>query len=128
MTTLERNILDSYLQTAQWVTCDSTDKVKGFTKLAKQIALEDCKKFIEAVRKEFTNEESEKLLSIEGNDLTSLVGHDLHLTRNRHGAGFWDKEIVYNEIAENAGERLTKLAQDLGTSEAYIYRGWLNFQ
>jgi hypothetical protein len=41
------------------------------------------------------------------------VGHDLWLTRNRHGAGFWDRGL--GEV----GERLTKAAHDLG--EAYVF-------
>jgi hypothetical protein len=38
------------------------------------------------------------------------AGHDLWLTRNHHGAGFWDR----NELDEEVGKQLTKIAQDMG--------------
>jgi len=44
------------------------------------------------------------------------AGHDLWLTRNRHGAGFWD-----GDGPEPAATRLTDAAHALG--EATIYRG-----
>lgn len=40
-------------------------------------------------------------------------GHDLWLTRNRHGAGFWDRGYG------DAGERLTKAAHAMGERNAY---------
>jgi hypothetical protein len=42
------------------------------------------------------------------------VGHDLWLTRNRHGAGFWDRGIG------ESGRKLTELAKTYGTSDAYV--------
>lgn len=44
------------------------------------------------------------------------VGHDLWLTRNGHGAGFWDRDLP-----KDLGDRLTKAAHDLG--EIDLYRG-----
>lgn len=42
------------------------------------------------------------------------IGHDFCLTRNHHGAGFWDRGIGA------AGTRLTDLAQSFGESDLYI--------
>lgn len=42
------------------------------------------------------------------------IGHDFWLTRNRHGAGFWDRNMP-------TGEELTKLAHEFG--EVYVYVG-----
>ncbi len=42
------------------------------------------------------------------------VGHDFYLTRNRHGAGFWDLGLG------DAGDRLTAAAHTYGTSELYV--------
>lgn len=39
------------------------------------------------------------------------VEHDFHLTRNGHGAGFWDRG------AGEVGERLTEAAKVYGTAE-----------
>lgn len=43
------------------------------------------------------------------------AGHDFWLTRNHHGAGFWDRELG------KIGDRLTKAAHKF--SEAYLYVG-----
>ena len=42
------------------------------------------------------------------------LGHDLWLTRNRHGAGFWDRGL--GEI----GDKLTELAHSYGGITLYI--------
>src|SRR5690606_33786288 len=39
------------------------------------------------------------------------MAHDFHLTRNGHGAGFWDRG------AGDVGERLTEAAKTFGTAE-----------
>lgn len=41
------------------------------------------------------------------------AGHDLHLTRNGHGAGFWDRGLPH-------GDRLSEIAQQYGPLGAYI--------
>ena len=52
-------------------------------------------------------------------DLDYPAPHDLYLTRNGHGAGFWDKEDVYGE--ENAA-KLTEIAKQMGEKTAYHVR------
>ena len=48
------------------------------------------------------------------------LGHDFWLTRNGHGAGFWDRH--YNDTREaRAGEKLTELATPYG--ECNLYTG-----
>jgi hypothetical protein len=42
------------------------------------------------------------------------VGHDFWLTRNRHGAGFWDRGL--GEL----GDRLTAVCRPYGGSDLYI--------
>jgi hypothetical protein len=42
------------------------------------------------------------------------AGHDFFLTRNRHGAGFWDRGL--GEL----GDRLTKAAHVYGESDLYV--------
>ena len=41
-------------------------------------------------------------------------GHDFWLTRNRHGAGFWDRG--YGEV----GKRLTEAARACGSTYLYV--------
>lgn len=41
------------------------------------------------------------------------IGHDLWLTRNGHGTGFWDRDLPYKDV-------LTGKAKSLGESDCYI--------
>lgn len=43
------------------------------------------------------------------------AGHDFWLTRNRHGAGFWD-----GDLDEAVGEALTKAAHAFGEFDLYV--------
>ena len=43
------------------------------------------------------------------------IGHDFWLTRNRHGAGFWDRNLGAT------GDKLTEQAREYG--EIYLYVG-----
>lgn len=113
------SFVDSYLHTAAWLTCESGEN-NEFTKQGREIAKADCEKFIQSVQDRFHPETAEKLLTIEGNDLTYLAAHDLFLTRNRHGAGFWDKEDIYGE--DNA-VILTDIAHSLGEADCYHVKG-----
>lgn len=42
------------------------------------------------------------------------IGHDIWLTRNAHGAGFWDRGLGAR------GERLTQAANALGEQNLYV--------
>lgn len=42
------------------------------------------------------------------------IGHDFWLTRNHHGAGFWDRGLGA------VGDELTKLAESFGDSDLYV--------
>ena len=121
-----QHFTDSYLATAQWLTCDSGEGGRGFTKLAIKIARIDCEAFIVKVIAEFTPDEAHNILSYEGNDVKRISGHDFYLTRNGHGAGFWDADI-YNTLANDGCERLTKLSKSCGEANAYLGRGYIHF-
>lgn len=45
------------------------------------------------------------------------IGHDLFLTRNGHGAGFWDGDY---EAEAGDGDKLSKAAKALGESDPYV--------
>jgi hypothetical protein len=46
------------------------------------------------------------------------MGHDFWLTRNRHGAGFWDRH--YNDTPEaRAGDQLSDMARVYGECDLY---------
>jgi hypothetical protein len=60
------------------------------------------------------------LVFMRGEDLdpstfdASDLGHDLWLTRNGHGAGFWD-----GDYGEDVGEKLSNIAHDMGEVNWY---------
>lgn len=98
-------VLYQYLRTALWSSTDmnteeNLDKdydVDDFGQEAMQRARGDLIKFQNAAGE-----------ALDGLDMTK-VAHDLWLTRNGHGAGFWD-----GDYSDNIGKILTKLAQQMG--------------
>lgn len=50
---------------------------------------------------------------VDGLDIT-YVAHDVWLTRNRHGAGFWDRGYGAT------GDKLTEIAHKLGEVHPYV--------
>lgn len=44
------------------------------------------------------------------------IGHDFWLTRNHHGAGFWDRDIATKGVRD----KLTAIAQMFGECSPYI--------
>jgi hypothetical protein len=53
-------------------------------------------------------------------DDAGQAGHDLHLTRNGHGAGYWDRNYPRTTPAGRAGERLSESARALGETYPYV--------
>lgn len=85
----------------------------GFSDLAPetlQAIIGDCRDFQES------NADNLELayLSESVNYDESRAGHDFWLTRNGHGAGFWDRGLG------TVGDQLTKMAKPYGSSDAYL--------
>ena len=107
-----------FLETALWAECDHDsgrdnpeplDKNYSITDFAEETIIKlkkDCDDFRE------TNAE---LLSQAGDDEQN--GHDFWLTRNGHGAGFWDRG--YGEV----GKELTKACKPYGSIFLYVLAG-----
>jgi hypothetical protein len=70
---------------------------------SKQKIMSDIKKFLEIVGD-----------AVSGLD-PSQIGHDIWLTRNGHGVGFWDRGLD-NEISDI----LCDACEELGTSSIYL--------
>jgi len=97
-----------YLETALWsevdydeMPMDSKYSIEDLDHEFVQQAQKDCEEFMEKAEAFLTEEELD----------ASQIGHDFWLTRNHHGAGFWDGDYEY-------GDKLTKIAHEFG--EAYI--------
>src|SRR5688500_762108 len=104
MTTLRIDDLDeftrAYIETALWSSTDESDPETGGDPMDQNYDLddiapetlarmvEDCRKFREAYGHLFTDEHCLKYGPDFGID--GRAGHDFWLTRNGHGAGFWD--------------------------------------
>ena len=69
---------------------------------------------LEAMRADIVDfVESNKELLLSSGQSDEQIGHDFWLTRNRHGAGFWDRGL--GEI----GQKLTKACHVYG--DVYLY-------
>ena len=53
----------------------------------------------------------------------AAAGHDLYLTSQGHGVGFWDRKALKNGL----GDMLTEVCEKINAPEPYFYRGWLYF-
>lgn len=95
------DLLNGYLQAALWT---EEDEVGSAANIESDVS-NDAK--IDAY-KDIKNFMSQAGSLIDGID-PSQVGHDLWLTRNGHGAGFWDRGL--GEV----GEKLTQIAKSMGT-------------
>lgn len=54
---------------------------------------------------------------------TDYVGHDLHLTRNGHGTGFWDRYSFRRSDERHLaaiGDKLADIARNMGERELYV--------
>lgn len=107
--TLDR-VLSGYLICALWSSMDHQssepfDSHSPFdihpTSLEKARAI--CTSFLKTISEIYPNISQED----------SKLGHDLWLTQNRHGAGFWDGDY------SDHGDALTKAAHDLGEVDCY---------
>lgn len=103
------NFVTQYLVTALWSSTDNERpldedySIEDVADESLQSAIADCNSFRE----------------LAGNYLDNLnetqVAHDFWLTRNHHGAGFWD-----GDYKKDTGEFLTKLSHSFGELNPYV--------
>jgi len=91
-----QNVVASYLETALWVQFDTEDNINisDFDTDTKIQAIKDCGDFLDKLNYNVKSIPS------------SQFGHDFWLTRNHHGAGFWDRG--YGDF----GDQLTKISHN----------------
>lgn len=105
---------EQYAEAALWASTDddgeSLDGSYSVSDLAPETVatmIQDCDGFRELVR--------EAGLESFVIDRPGRVATDFWLTRNRHGAGFWD-----GDYPEPAGAELTKWAHSYGSADLYV--------
>lgn len=108
---VDSQLLNSYLYSILWASTredgealDSYYDMDDFAPEAVEKASKDLEKFLD---------KAGTLLDDLNMDKVVL---DFWLTRNHHGAGFWDT----GDYEENVGKALTKLAYSFGEQDAYI--------
>lgn len=95
----------AYLICAVWADKPEDEDWYGleFSDHAKSVALFDCCMFLHLARHHIGGWTMEQL------------GHDLWLTRNGHGAGFWDRDLGTVE----SRNKLTDIAELIGPRDVY---------
>jgi len=111
------DFLDGYLTAALWSSTDddgeSLDDNFQQCDISPEFmttAVADCRKFLDSCQKLIEGQ----CLESSGYSEMELAGHDFWLTRNRHGAGFWDGDW-------ETGEELTEASCKF--PEIYLYVG-----
>ncbi|MFA5186684.1 MAG: hypothetical protein WC551_09430 [Patescibacteria group bacterium] len=115
-TTLDK-FTRAYLVCALWAETDGDNQldvrysIDDFAPSARQEAIDDCQRF------QAENAADLSQYSHSQCPTDELAGHDLWLTRNGHGAGYWDRDYLPDDV----GNRLTQAAHAMG--ERYLYQG-----
>lgn len=111
----------AYITTALWATTDENDEPLDANWSESDLTAEchaemesDCRTFIEQNAGALDDDNCLKY----GPDFgpAGRAGHDFWLTRNRHGAGFWD-----GDWEESAGKKLTDAAHACGERHLYVF-------
>ena len=109
-------VLDSYLETALWTEEEREEfdnkTIWNFSYLAKKQAKEEIEWFLDNAGDVF------------GEVSDTTIGHDLWLSRNGHGSGFFDRD----GYDEDDAKFLMDLARVLGGVDIYINKGWVEFE
>lgn len=108
------DFLKGYITCALWSSIQEDDNPLDYNYHSSDLSLEclqsmkaDCDKF---------QEENAEILE-QGGQKGEQQGHDFWLTRNGHGAGFWDRNIGI------AGEKLTTACKAYGERTLYVQDG-----
>jgi hypothetical protein len=110
-----QEFVDAYVTCALWASTDESDPSGGEPMDANYDAsdiAEESMKEIREVCEDFFNANRADI-----GEHIALAGHDFWLTRNGHGAGFWDR----SEYGKEQSKRLTEACKPYG--ESYLYVG-----
>ena len=100
------NILSGYLDAIEFTDCGPDDDERQNADWSKD-GLTEARLHVE----QFLDVTPSKLL----HDIPpAQIGHDLWLTRNGHGAGFWDRGLGAQ------GDSLTAICEALGGVDSYV--------
>ena len=110
-----KEFTDQYFATLLWAEGDEEADPKGGEFFDQNYGVED----IDAATVESHKAECVHFVHLAWEDIEDLkastAGHDFWLTRQGHGAGFWD-----GGYEEEVGERLTELSKRFGSGDCVI--------
>ena len=113
------SVVSAYMVCALWSsTDDDGEPLDGFYEVydladeAQASMIEDVQGFLDIVEDEDIDWRS--------GWSADQLGHDFWLTRNGHGAGFWDRYSGDGQQLTEIGDQLTKWAKSFGTSDVYV--------
>ena len=109
-----RSAHDRYIETALW---SSTDDDGDPLDEGQHDLSDEARSQMGADVERFFNGLSELGLDLSGHT-DERIAHDFWLTRNGHGAGFWDGD--YADLGEENVKLLTDIAKAFGSSDLYV--------
>ncbi len=121
------NFVRGYIACALWSSNDESDE-SGGEPLDKNydrsdIAAEalasmraDCERFMRENADDLTTYCVQRRINRAEGTAMDYAGHDFWLTRNGHGAGFWDR----TDVVEDVTDRLTKASEKFGECNLYV--------
>lgn len=106
------DMLPNYLTCAAWADLpEDAEAGLDFAPCAEELALADCMRFV-GINWEIIKECSPE-----------QVGHDFWLTRQGHGAGFWDGPEIYG--GDDNADKLSDSARSFGQRDIFEHNGKL---
>lgn len=104
-------VIDGYVECAIWAEADTGEASPGGAETIHDLAPEALASIREDVEG-FLNGQADDLVASRLE--AGQIGHDLWLTRNGHGTGFWDRGLGV------VGNRLADAARVYGGSDLYV--------
>lgn len=111
-----KEFVDAYIAAALWASNDEDDNPLDENYSAEDFHPESLRKIQEDCRKFLEKNETDIMEGYKGghNKSVAQAGIDFFLTRNGHGAGFWD-----GDWETRAADRLTQASHDTGEQNLY---------
>lgn len=121
MSTTLPPMVRGYLEAALWASTDENGDplddgrdLGDFAPSAIELASTVCALFVAENADDCAAYREERAFDPSQGTVDAYLGHDLWLTRNHHGAGFWDRGLGA------LGDRLTAAAEAMGSCDCYV--------